>query len=565
MEITSINSKLLARMFLAGAKNLDSKKDWINELNVFPVPDGDTGTNMTMTIMSAAKEVSSLTEPTMAELAKAISSGSLRGARGNSGVILSQLFRGFCKVIKEYDEIDVTILCEACQKAVETAYKAVMKPKEGTILTVAKGAAEKALELSDDTEDVVTFVEEVIKQAEYVLDQTPEMLPVLKQAGVVDSGGQGLVQVLKGAYDALIGKEIDYTIEGASTGAAPAKISAETEAEIKFGYCTEFIIVLNAPMSDNEEHAYKAFLESIGDSIVVVADDEIVKTHVHTNDPGLALQKALTFGSLSKIKIDNMREEHQEKLIKDSQKLAAQQKAEEEAYEAAQAEEKTNNMPAKEMGFVSVSIGEGMNEVFRGLGVDYLIEGGQTMNPSTEDMLNAIEHVNAKTVFILPNNKNIIMAANQAVDLVEDKQIIVIPTKTIPQGITVLVNYIPDHSAEENKEQMMAEIENVKTGQVTYAVRDTEIDGKTIKQNDFMGIGDKSILSVGTDLRATTLEMVDAMVDEDSAIVSIYFGSDSDEDSANELAAAIEEKYPDVEVEVNDGGQPIYYYVISVE
>ena len=565
MEITSINSKLLARMFLAGAKNLDSKKDWINELNVFPVPDGDTGTNMTMTIMSAAKEVSSLTNPTMAELAKAISSGSLRGARGNSGVILSQLFRGFCKVIKEYDEIDVTILCEACQKAVETAYKAVMKPKEGTILTVAKGAAERALELSDETEDVVTFVEEVIKQAEYVLDQTPEMLPVLKQAGVVDSGGQGLVQVLKGAYDALIGKEIDYTIEGAPTGAAPAKISAETEAEIKFGYCTEFIIVLNAPMSDNEEHAYKAFLESIGDSIVVVADDEIVKTHVHTNDPGLALQKALTFGSLSKIKIDNMREEHQEKLIKDSQKLAAQQKAEEEAYEAAQAEEKTNNMPAKEMGFVSVSIGEGMNEVFRGLGVDYLIEGGQTMNPSTEDMLNAIEHVNAKTVFILPNNKNIIMAANQAVDLVEDKQIIVIPTKTIPQGITALVNYIPDHSAEENKEQMMAEIENVKTGQVTYAVRDTEIDGKTIKQNDFMGIGDKSILSVGTDLRATTLEMVDAMVDEDSAIVSIYFGSDSDEDSANELAAAIEEKYPDVEVEVNDGGQPIYYYVISVE
>lgn len=565
MEITSINSKLLARMFLAGAKNLDSKKDWINELNVFPVPDGDTGTNMTMTIMSAAKEVSSLTEPTMAELAKAISSGSLRGARGNSGVILSQLFRGFCKVIKEYDEIDVTILCEACQKAVETAYKAVMKPKEGTILTVAKGAAEKALELSDDTEDVVTFVEEVIKQAEYVLDQTPEMLPVLKQAGVVDSGGQGLVQVLKGAYDALIGKEIDYTIEGAPTGAAPAKISAETEAEIKFGYCTEFIIVLNAPMSDNEEHAYKAFLESIGDSIVVVADDEIVKTHVHTNDPGLALQKALTFGSLSKIKIDNMREEHQEKLIKDSQKLAAQQKAEEEAYEAAQADAKTNNMSAKEMGFVSVSIGEGMNEVFRGLGVDYLIEGGQTMNPSTEDMLNAIEHVNAKTVFILPNNKNIIMAANQAVDLVEDKQIIVIPTKTIPQGITALVNYIPDHSAEENKEQMMAEIENVKTGQVTYAVRDTEIDGKTIKQNDFMGIGDKSILSVGTDLRATTLEMVDAMVDEDSAIVSIYFGSDSDEDSANELAAAIEEKYPDVEVEVNDGGQPIYYYVISVE
>lgn len=555
MEITSINSKLLARMFLAGAKNLDSKKDWINELNVFPVPDGDTGTNMTMTIMSAAKEVSSLTNPTMAELAKAISSGSLRGARGNSGVILSQLFRGFCKVIKEYDEIDVTILCEACQKAVETAYKAVMKPKEGTILTVAKGAAEKALELSDETEDVVTFVEEVIKQAEYVLDQTPEMLPVLKQAGVVDSGGQGLVQVLKGAYDALIGKEIDYTIEGAPTGAAPAKISAETEAEIKFGYCTEFIIVLNAPMSDNEEHAYKAFLESIGDSIVVVADDEIVKTHVHTNDPGLAIQKALTYGSLSKIKIDNMREEHQEKLIKDAEKAAARQKEQE-----AEKEE-----PRKPMGFIAVSIGEGMNEIFRGLGADYLIEGGQTMNPSTEDMLAAIDHVNADHIFILPNNKNIIMAANQAAELTADKDIIVLPTKTIPQGIVALVNYIPDYTAEENKEAMLAELDSVKTGQVTYAVRDTEIDGMQIRQNDYMGIGDKAILAVGTDLKETTMKMIDAMVDEDSAIVSIYYGADETEEHAQEIGKMIEEKYPDVEVEINCGGQPIYYFVISVE
>lgn len=555
MEITSINSKLLAKMFLAGAKNLDSKKDWINELNVFPVPDGDTGTNMSMTIMSAAKEVSSLTEPTMAALSKAISSGSLRGARGNSGVILSQLFRGFCKVIKEYDELDVTIVCEAFQKAVETAYKAVMKPKEGTILTVAKGAADKALELAEQTDDLVFFADEVIKHAEYVLNQTPEMLPVLKQAGVVDSGGQGLVQVLKGANDALLGKEIDYSIEGVSSGASTEKITAETEAEIKFGYCTEFIIVLNNPLSDKEELKYKAFLESIGDSIVVVADDEIVKTHVHTNDPGLALQEALKHGSLSRIKIDNMREEHQEKLIKESEKLAKEQAAEEQKAKE----------PEKEMGFVSVSIGEGMNEVFKGLGVDYIIEGGQTMNPSTEDMLNAIEKVNAKNVFILPNNKNIIMAANQAVSLVEDKQIIVIPTKTIPQGITALVNYIPDHSVEENKEQMMAEIENVKTGQVTYAVRDTEIDGKTIKQDDYMGIGDKSILAVGKDLKQTTLEMVDAMVDEDSAIVSIYFGSESSEEKAEEIASAIEEKYPDVEVEVNDGGQPIYYYVISVE
>ena len=560
MEITSINAEVLAKMFLAGAKNLDAKKEWINELNVFPVPDGDTGTNMSMTIMSAAKEVSGLADPTMKTLAKAISSGSLRGARGNSGVILSQLFRGFCKVIAEYDEIDVNVLCEAVQKAVETAYKAVMKPKEGTILTVAKGAANKALELADETDDLVYFCDEVIKEADIVLSRTPDMLPVLKQAGVVDSGGQGLMQVLKGAFDSLTGKEIDYTIEDASTGSGVVKISAQTEAEIRFGYCTEFIIVLNRPLSDKEERDYKAFLESIGDSIVVVADDEIVKTHVHTNDPGLAIQEALKHGSLSKIKIDNMREEHQEKLIKDAEKLATQQKE-----EAAEQEEAAEEQPKKDMGFISVSIGEGMNEIFRGLGADYIIEGGQTMNPSTEDMLNAIEHVNAEHIFILPNNKNIVMAANQAASLVEDKEIIVIPTKTIPQGITALVNYIPDHTAEENKENMLEEIALVKTGQVTYAVRDTEIDGKEIKQDDYMGIGDKSILSVGKDLKETTLEMVDAMVDEDSAIVSIYYGSDAEEAAAEALGSAIEEKYPDVEVEINNGGQPIYYYVISVE
>ena len=560
MEITSINAEVLAKMFLAGAKNLDAKKEWINELNVFPVPDGDTGTNMSMTIMSAAKEVSGLADPTMKTLAKAISSGSLRGARGNSGVILSQLFRGFCKVIAEYDEIDVNVLCEAVQKAVETAYKAVMKPKEGTILTVAKGAANKALELVDETDDLVYFCDEVIKEADIVLSRTPDMLPVLKQAGVVDSGGQGLMQVLKGAFDSLTGKEIDYTIEDASTGSGVVKISAQTEAEIKFGYCTEFIIVLNRPLSDKEERDYKAFLESIGDSIVVVADDEIVKTHVHTNDPGLAIQEALKHGSLSKIKIDNMREEHQEKLIKDAEKVAAQQKE-----EIAEQEEAAEEQPKKDMGFISVSIGEGMNEIFRGLGADYIIEGGQTMNPSTEDMLNAIEHVNAEHIFILPNNKNIVMAANQAASLVEDKEIIVIPTKTIPQGITALVNFIPDHTAEENKESMLEEIALVKTGQVTYAVRDTEIDGKEIKQDDYMGIGDKSILSVGKDLKETTLEMVDAMVDEDSAIVSIYYGSDAEEAAAEALGLAIEEKYPDVEVEINNGGQPIYYYVISVE
>ena len=557
MEITSINTEVLSKMFLAGAKNLDAKKEWINELNVFPVPDGDTGTNMSMTIMSAAREVSALENPTMEQLSKAISSGSLRGARGNSGVILSQLFRGFCKVIASYDEVTVSVLSDAFQKAVETAYKAVMKPKEGTILTVAKGAADKALEMAEETEDLCVFCDEVIKHADYVLSQTPEMLPVLKQAGVVDSGGQGLMQVLKGAYDSLLGKEIDYEIEDASKGSGVVKISAETEKEIKFGYCTEFIIVLNKPLTEAEEHEYKAFLESIGDSIVVVADDEIVKTHVHTNDPGLAIQKALTHGSLSKIKIDNMREEHQEKLIKDAEKFAAQQKAEEEETKA--------DEPRKDMGFISVSIGEGMNEIFKGLGVDYIIEGGQTMNPSTEDMLSAIDHVNADHIFILPNNKNIIMAANQAATLVEDKEIIVLPTKTIPQGIVAMVNYIPDYSPEENKETMLAEIGNVKTGQVTYAVRDTEIDGKTIKQDDYMGIGDSSILSVGQDLKATTLEMVDAMVDEDSAIISIYYGTDATEEAAEELGAVIEEKYPDVEVEINAGGQPIYYYVISVE
>lgn len=566
MEITSINAECLAKMFLAGAKHLDATKEWINELNVFPVPDGDTGTNMSMTILSAAREVNALENPNMSALAKAISSGSLRGARGNSGVILSQLFRGFSKVIGEHQELDVAILSDAMQKAVETAYKAVMKPKEGTILTVARGVAEKAAELADETEDLIVFGEAVIKHAEFVLSQTPDMLPVLKQAGVVDSGGQGLVQVLKGAYDALLGKEIDYEIEGAPTG-SPVKISSRVEEEIKFGYCTEFIIVLNRPLSDREEREYKAYLESIGDSIVVVADDEIVKTHVHTNDPGLAIQRALTHGSLSKIKIDNMREEHQEKLIKDAEKLAAQQKQEQASApsEEPEADETKGDEPKKEFGFIAVSIGDGLNEIFRGLGADDIIEGGQTMNPSTEDLLKAVERVNAEHIFILPNNSNIILAANQAAELAEDKDVVVLPTKTIPQGITALVNFIPDYSVEENQKTMMEEVSHVKSGQVTYAVRDTEIDGRQIKENDYMGIGDHTILSVGTDLAAVTLEMVDEMMDEDAAIVSIYYGEESTEEAASALASAIGEKYPEVEVEINSGGQPIYYYVISVE
>ncbi len=560
VEIQTIDGALLAKMFLAGAKNLEAKKEWINELNVFPVPDGDTGTNMSMTIISAAKEVSAIEKPVMKDLAKAISSGSLRGARGNSGVILSQLFRGFTKVIKHHDTLDKIILCEAFQRACETAYKAVMKPKEGTILTVAKGAADKALELScDDDYDMEQYIAAIVEEAERVLALTPEMLPVLKQAGVVDSGGQGLVEVLKGAQDAFRGKEIDYTIEAETAPSGIVKISAQTEEEIKFGYCTEFIIVLNQALKDAEEQEYRAFLQSMGDSIVLVADDEIVKTHVHTNDPGLVLQKALTYGSLSRIKIDNMREEHQEKLIKDAQKLAKEQAE----ANAATAREKA--VPAKEMGFISVSVGDGINEVFKGLGADYLIEGGQTMNPSTEDMLNAIDKVNAKTIFIFPNNKNIVLAANQAASLVEDKEIIVIPTKTIPQGITAMINFVPEQTPEENKETMLEVIGTVKTGQVTYAVRDTVIDDKEIKEGDYMGIGDSAILSVGRDRQDVVKDMVAQLIDEKSSFICIYYGQEVIAEEVNTLGAYFEAEYPACEVEVQYGGQPVYYYVISVE
>ena len=546
MKTIEVNT--LTKMFLGGAKNLEAKKEWINELNVFPVPDGDTGTNMTLTIMSAASEVNNLSERTMETVAKAISSGSLRGARGNSGVILSQLLRGFTKGIKGYETLDVMTISNAFQKAVETAYKAVMKPKEGTILTVARGAADKAAELALEEEDLDVFFAGVIEEAERVLATTPDLLPVLKEAGVVDSGGQGLVEVLKGAYDAYLGKEVDYTFEAPKS--APVKISAETEAEIKFGYCTEFIIVLDKKFEHKDEMEFKAFLESIGDSIVCVADDDIVKIHVHTNHPGQAIEKALTYGSLSRLKIDNMREEHEEKLIKDASKIAAQQKAEE---------------PRKEMGFISVSIGEGIGEIFKGLGVDYLIEGGQTMNPSTEDMLNAIEKVNADHIFILPNNKNIILAANQAKALCEDKDIIVIPTKTVPQGITAMINFMPDSSAEENETRMTEELANVKTGQVTYAVRDTHIDDKEIKEGNIMGIGDHAILAVGEDVEQTTLDMFKELIDEDSELISIYYGEDVKKEDADKLGEDLSDLYPDCDIEVHFGGQPIYCYVVSVE
>jgi DAK2 domain fusion protein YloV len=549
----TINVDMLAKMFLAGAQNIEARKEYINELNVFPVPDGDTGTNMSMTIMSAAKEVTALDHPDMKTLAKAISSGSLRGARGNSGVILSQLLRGFTKVVKEQKEIDVTVLAAACIRAKETAYKAVMKPKEGTILTVAKGIAEKAAEMELETDDLEVFIPAVIEYAEEVLAKTPEMLPVLKEAGVVDSGGQGLLEVLKGGYDAFQGKEIDYSAITPSESSAVTKISAEATADIKFGYCTEFIILTDREFTEKDEQEFKAYLESIGDSIVCVADDDVVKTHVHTNDPGLAIQKALTYGQLSRMKIDNMREEHQEKLIKDAEKMARAQ------------EEKKKEEPAKPMGFITVSIGDGLNDIFRELGVDYIIEGGQTMNPSTEDMLNAIDKVNAETVFILPNNKNIVLAANQAKALVEDKKIVVIPTKTVPQGITAIINFMPDADAAANEEAMLEAIQNVKTGQVTYAVRDTKIDDKEIHEGDIMGIGDAGIIAVGTDIQNTAKEMLAAMVDEDSELISLYYGEEISAEDAESFAAEIAELYPDMDIDAQFGGQPIYYYVMAVE
>ena len=553
MAVKTINTEMLQKMFLAGAANLEAKKEIINELNVFPVPDGDTGTNMTLTIMSAAKEVKALENPNMLAIAKAISSGSLRGARGNSGVILSQLLRGFTKEIREHDEIDTSILARACERATATAYKAVMKPKEGTILTVAKGASQKAAELAETTDDLDTFISEVIAYAQEVLSKTPEMLPVLKEAGVVDSGGQGLLEVLHGAYDAFLGKEIDYSAIEATSGTTMVKPGQQAETDIKFGYCTEFIIMLEKEFTSKDEAEFKAYLESIGDSIVCVADDDVVKIHVHTNDPGLAIQKALTFGQLSRMKIDNMREEHQEKLIKDAEKVAAQQ-----------AENKKKE-PRKPVGFITVSIGDGMNDIFKELGVDYIIEGGQTMNPSTEDMLRAIEEVNAETIYILPNNKNIILAANQAKLLTKDKEVIVIPTKTVPQGITAVVTYSAEASVEENTEAMSEEIKNVKTGQITYAVRDTHIDDKEIHEGDIMGIGDHGMLAVSTSLEKTTVDTLKAMLDEDSELVTVYYGSDVSAADAQALTAKLQESCPDVEIELQEGGQPIYYYLISVE
>ena len=559
MATKVIDAQLLQKAFIAGAYNLERNKDYINELNVFPVPDGDTGSNMSLTIMAAAREVSALENPSMDELSKTISSGSLRGARGNSGVILSQLLRGFCKEIKGKKQITVSVLSDGFVRAVETAYKAVMKPKEGTILTVAKGVAEKAVELSEMDMDFETLGQEILDHGNEVLKQTPELLPVLKEAGVVDSGGQGLMEFLTGAYNGLTGKEeIKEPVTSGGAAKAPTMSSEEIDtSHIKYGYCTEFIIMLEKEYNAETEAKFKEFLTSIGDSLVVVSDDEIVKVHVHTNHPGLAFEKGLEFGSLTSMKVDNMREEHKEKVIHEQDRKKA---AEQEAVEEAKKEE-----PKKPFGFVAVSVGEGLNDIFRDLGVDHIIEGGQTMNPSTEDVLDAISKVNAETVFVFPNNKNIILAANQAAEIEEEKNVIVIPTKTIPQGISALISFDETATAEANQAGMEDAITAVKSGQVTYAVRDTSIDGKEIKTGDYMGIDDAGIQAVGQDITEVVKDLIGAMSDEDSELLSIYYGSDVEEEKANALVEAVQAAYPDFEVETHAGGQPIYYYILSLE
>lgn len=564
MAISKLDAPLLKKAFLAGAARLESQKERINELNVFPVPDGDTGTNMTLTAMSAVKAVIMVEHPTIESIAKAMSSGSLRGARGNSGVILSQLLRGFCKEITVHaDNVNVSVLASAFVKASETAYKAVMKPKEGTILTVAKGGADKASELDGTTDDIAKFFGEVLAHMEKVLDSTPEMLPVLKEAGVVDSGGAGLIEVLKGAYDVILGKVVplaDGNITTASVSSGKSGITDDIEtADIKFGYCTEFIIMSEKEFTAKDEADFKHYLEGLGDCIVVVADDEIVKVHVHTNDPGLAIQKALTYGQLTSMKIDNMREEHHERVIENATQIANREKeAEKEAKKAA-------NEPRKRDGFIAVSAGSGLSEIFKGLGVDYVLEGGQTMNPSTDDILNAIDKVNAENIFILPNNKNIILAANQAKELTEDKNIIVIPSKTVPQGISAVINYVNDGDVEENTEKMTDALQYTKSGEVTYAVRDTAIDGKSISQGNIMGIGDEGIISVCDSVDRAVLEMLDHLVDGDSSIISLYYGNDVSESAANALSEKVAGIYKGLDIEVHFGGQPVYYYLLSVE
>ena len=560
MSTNTIDAQLLRKMFLSGARNLEIRKNWINELNVFPVPDGDTGTNMTMTIMSAAGDVNAIPNPTIDDLAKAISSGSLRGARGNSGVILSQLLRGFTNAIRDHSELDGELIVAAMQKAVETAYKAVMKPKEGTILTVARVMFEKAQEF-EDKEDLDKLFQVILTSGDEALAMTPELLPVLKEAGVVDSGGQGLMTVLHGMVDAFNGLELNLDFIAPETKVQTVREPISTD-DIKFGYCTEFIVKLEKEFTEEDEASMKEFLLSLGDSLVFVAGDNMVKVHVHTNHPGRAFEKGLEYGQLTRMKVDNMREEHEEKLFNSDVVRAAR---EEEEKRKAKEEENARNAEKKESAFVAVTIGDGLTELFRGLGVDAVIEGGQTMNPSTDDMLHAIKEANAENVYILPNNKNIILAANQAKELVTDCNVYVVPTKTVPQGIASVVNFVPGKDPETNFADMTEELANVRSGEVTYAIRDTTIDGKKIKSGDIMGIGDEGILAVGADVEHVVLSMLDKMIDEDSELVSLYNGKDYSEDEASKLAGMIEEKYPDIEVEVNYGGQPLYYVILSVE
>ncbi|HBA97033.1 MAG TPA: dihydroxyacetone kinase [Lachnospiraceae bacterium] len=561
MGLKSIDAKMFQKMFLSGARALDEKKEYINELNVFPVPDGDTGTNMTMTIIAAAKEVNSISNPTMEQLGKAISSGSLRGARGNSGVIMSQLFRGFVKGIKGNDTLDVNILANSLQHAADTAYKAVMKPKEGTILTVARAGADKAVDviINNDTEDITEFCDIVIESMEEELLKTPDMLPVLKQAGVVDSGGEGLMAFLRGAVDALKGKAPDIKVK--SRGSSRTVKTDIPDANIKFGYCTEFIIMLEHN-ADVVEAQLKEYLQQIGDCVVVVADDEIVKVHVHTNDPGLAIQKALSYGSLTSMKIDNMREEHNEKVIRDAERAAMQQSQDSKKESITAQKARTER---KNTGFIVVSSGEGLSDIFHDLKADYIIEGGQTMNPSTDDMLTAIDSVNADNIFILPNNGNIILAANQAKEMTKDKNIIVIPSRNIPQGIAALINYTEGSSVKENERNMSSEMLDIKSGQVTYAVRDTNMDGRNIKKGDFMGLTDKTIVSVGSNAKEAAKKLIKELADNSSELVCLYYGADTTEEEAELLADEIVADYNGIDVEVQYGGQPVYSYYISVE
>ena len=566
---STIDARLLAEMFFAGAANLEANKEWINELNVFPVPDGDTGTNMTLTIKSAVNEVSALgNTDSMKDICKAMSSGSLRGARGNSGVILSQLIRGFGKVAKAETALTIPVLAEAFDRAVETAYKAVMKPKEGTILTVAKGAALKSRELADaGEENLEVFLGAVLEEAEKVLAHTPELLPVLKEAGVVDSGGQGLVQVMKGAYDRFLGKEIDYSalIEKEEPGeeAEPEKEAQEQEA-LRFIYKMRMTVLMTKKPSSRDQKEYLEFLKSLGDRVKCAMEGDILHVKVQTNDPGLIIQRSQKFGELGEVRLINLKETDSAGKTAPAEKSGSKPKAPAEPVKQAK-EQEAAKQPRKDVGFITVSVGEGIKEIFRGLGVDYVISGGQTMNPSTDDVLKAVESVNADVIFVLPNNKNIIMAANQAASLTTDKKVVVVPTTTVPQGITAVINYMPDLDAEANKANMFEEIGSVHSAEITYAVRDTEISGIAIHQGDIMGIGDEGILTTGSNVEDVTFESLKMIVEEDTEIISIYYGEDVTEEDAEKLRTRAAEAFPSCDVELQYGGQPIYFYILSAE